>query len=133
MSATTRWLLVLPAAIATTVACFLLFTLGWNLTSTISIVPQSDLISLGLANFSINAFSAGLGVLAAASVAPSSRRRAAIGVAGLYLLLAAGLLIWGVSARDTLRMSLGWHIWGTVAWAVGTVAGVIAAKVENPR
>lgn len=124
-----RWILVLPVAIATSVLCYIIFTLVWNITSSINIVPQSDLLSLGLANFGINAFSAGLGLYAGANLGPVNRKyRAAIGVASVYIIAATGLLILGFSSREKLHMSLGWHIWGTIAWVVGVGAGLVAAK-----
>ena len=90
-------------------------TLVWNLVATINIVPQNDFISVGLANFGINAVAAGLGVVAGSHLAPSMRTRTAWVLATLTVLFALVTLAYGAQFRASTSMSLGWHIWSTFA------------------
>lgn len=134
MNPTARWLLVLPVALAATAVSWILLTLAWNITSTVNIVPQLDTISVGLANFGINAISAGLGVLAGTRMAPHHWSRTSIVLGAVYLKIAFVAIAYGVSARERISMSLGWHIWSTIAWVIGTIGGVLKAQnVPSPK
>ena len=125
MNNISKWLLVLPAAIAATVASWIALTIVWNLVATVNIVPQNDFISVGLANFGINALASGLGVVAGVHLAPTMQRQTAIVLAVLTVLFALTTLVFGAKFRTSASMSLGWHIWSTLAWAVGGVAAAI--------
>jgi multidrug transporter EmrE-like cation transporter len=46
----------------------------------------------------------------------------------LFVVIAVAMIIYGVTARDSLRMSLGWHIWSTIGWIVGSIGGVLFAQ-----
>jgi hypothetical protein len=131
----TKWALVVPVAVAATLAAWVGLTLVWNLTSAINVVPQGDVISIGLANFGINAFAAGIGVLAGAHRAPAMRRQTAVALAAATTLFAVATLAFGAQFRATASMSLAWHIWSTFAWVVGAAAAVAYVwknKVTTP-
>ena len=127
MNNATKWFLVLPASIGATVAGWVAITLVWNLVVAINIVPQNDLIRLGLANFGINAISAWLGVVAGSQLAPSMRPQTALVLAAVSVLFALAVLAYGGLFRTSVSMSVGWHIWGTIAWVSGAVAAVVQA------
>jgi len=105
-----------------TVLAWVGLTLLWNLTSSVNIVRQDDLISVALASFGINATAAGLGVVAGTLVAPSMRAKVAWALAGGSTLLA----IWALGAfAARSSMHWGWHVWGTFAWVVGAAVAAV--------
>ena len=110
---------MVPVALVATVTAWVGLTLVWNLTSAINIVPQGDVVSVGLANFGINAFAAGIGVFAGANLAPVARKQTAVVLAVATILFAVAMLAFGAQFRATASMSFGWHIWSTFAWVVG--------------
>lgn len=129
----TKWLLVLPAFIAVTIVGWIGLTLVWNLVATINIVPQNDFISLGLANFGINAIASGAGVMAGVRLAPTMQQQTAITLATLTILFALAMLTFGAGFRASTSMSLGWHIWSTLAWVVGGVAAAVQSGKSERR
>lgn len=127
------WILALPVALATTAFAWVLLAFFSNLNDAVNIVSQSDTISVAMANFGINSISAGLGIVAGAAIAPGSRSKVAFGLGLLYVVLAAATMAYGITMRDRLNISLGWHAWSTVAWVVGTVFGTLVAMNSSGR
>lgn len=125
MSASIRWLFLLPAMAAAACLAFGGMTLVVNIVSWINIVPQNDRISLVLANFTINFAAAWAAVAAGWSVAPAKTRTVCIAIGAVAVVFALLTLAFGVEFRESLRMSMGWHVWSTVAWLAGTVFGVV--------
>ena len=127
MSKTIKWILVAP------VATWVALTLVWNLVASINIVPQNDLISLGLANFGINAIAPFAGIVVGSRMAPSSQQRTAAASSVALVAFAIALLAIGAQFRGALSMSFGWHIWSTFAWVVGAVAAAMQARGQGKK
>lgn len=123
-----RWALVLPVALAASGISWAILAFVWRLTDAVNIVSQSDTISIALVNFGINSISSGLGILAGAEAAPNVRPKAAVVLGAVYVGTAVATLVFGAGMRDTLHMSLGWHLWSTAACVLGSVIGTLAAR-----
>ena len=131
MNQTLRWLLLVPVLFAASAVSFALLTLIWNVVANVNIVSQNDVISLGLANFGINAFSAAAGVAAGSAVVPSNKSKAASAAATMSVVVALALLVWAFARSSPLIMSLGWHVWCTVGWLVGAVWAAMIVRGNN--
>ena len=130
MNQVIRWIVFVPAVFLASALTFALMTLLWNVVANFNLVPQSDIISLGLANFGINAASAAAGVAAGAAVLPSVKGPAAIAAATVSVALALGLLAWAFAGDSPLGMSVGWHAWSTVGWVLGAAASAVGIRNE---
>ena len=132
MNNTVKWVLVIPASMAATIMGWICLTLVWNITATINIVPQNDLISLGLASFGINAGAAALGIVAGTYLAPAMRARTALVLATVTVFFALSMLVLFFVATlrydVQLSMSPGWMIWSTFAWVAGAVAVAVQVR-----
>ena len=125
---TVRWLLLVPVMFAASAGSFAFLTLIWNLVSNFNIVAQTDFISLGLANFGINALSAALGVAAGSALLPSSRAIGALVAAAISVFIALALLAWALIGNSPLSMALGWHVLSTVGWLIGATVAAISIR-----
>lgn len=130
---TLRWILVVPATLAATAGAYFGLVLVWNLVRVINIVPQDGLVDLALANLGVNGASSAAGVLAGTKTAPRHRRAAAIMVAILLGAVGLASLLVGAAFRDSLRMSLGWHVFSSIAWVVGAIAAALALSKQYER
>lgn len=128
MNKSIKWLLVVPAAVLAIVATWVALTLAWNLVSLINIVPQNDLISLGLAGFGINAIAPYAGIVVSSRLAPTSQQLTAVVLAVILIGFAIATLAFGLQFRILTSMSFGWHLWSTFAWVVGSIAAAVHAK-----
>lgn len=128
MNQVARWIVLVPAVFIASSLTFGLLTLLWNVVANLNIVPQSDVISLGLANFGINAVSAAAGVAAGAALLPLVKGRSATVAAGVSVAVAIGLLAWAFAGGSPLGMSIGWHAWSTVGWVVGAAAAAVGIQ-----
>jgi len=88
--------------------------------------PQIYPIVFAIGSAITYAAAAGSGVLAGYLTAPTRQKQAAVAVAALSVLFALTMLAFSVQLRDSLSMSIGLHIWNTVAWIAGAVAAVVA-------
>lgn len=128
-----RWLLLVPALIGASTVCFALLTLLWNLVASLNIVPQTDIVSLGLANFGINVLSAAAGVAAGAALIPAYKGKAALVSASISVVVALVLLVWAANGGSPLSMSLGWHIWSTLGWIFGAIGSALGIRSNSSR
>jgi hypothetical protein len=133
MSNTLRWVLVAPATIAATVGAFIGLTIVWNIVRLLNIVPQGGLIDLAFANAAVNALAAAAGVFAGARLAPRGAATVAVVTATILVLLAIVTLMLGSAFRAQVSMSIGWHVFSSVAWAAGAVGAAVAVHRERER
>ena len=130
MNQVVRWIVLVPLVFLASALTFVLMTLVWHLVANFNIVPQSDIISVGLATFGINAASAAAGVASGAALLPSVKGHAAIAAATVSGATALGLLVWVFADNSPLGISVGWHAWGTVGWVLGAAASAVGIRNE---
>jgi hypothetical protein len=120
-----RWLLVLPAALATMPATFFVAVLAWNVVRAVNIVPQDSFVDVAFAAFGINALAVFTGVHAGASTAPTHRHIAAIVIAVLVAIAWIVVLIFRSEVGAALSISFGWLLWSST----GQIAGAAVASL----
>jgi hypothetical protein len=133
MNPALRWILLVPAALAGAAAAYVGGVLVWNVVRLVNIMPQESFIDLAFAAVGINGAAGAAGVFAGAAVAPNGKAGAAVMMAALFALLALVSLAIGASVRESLKLSLAWHVASSVAWIGGAAAAAIHVRSTAAR